>query len=143
MIWYGISSNQDSGMHGLQPIYGAPDFPTQQQRGAAYSRDVTDFYNARGKNGDYYVMGIDFWELLDNRREKTNWGLVSRKDNAYDGKEAVRAAGKDPWGYATGGEEQDYGDFLSSVKNTNFATQEWLARDLAPLAQKSGKAKTQ
>ncbi len=141
IIWYGVIANRDSGMHGLQPIYGAPDFPTQQERGEAYAREVTDFYNARGKNGDYYVMGIDFWELLDNRSEKTNWGLVSRKDNAYDGKEAVRAAGKDPWGYPTGGEDQDYGDFLSSVRNTNFATQEWLARDLAPYAQKSGKSK--
>jgi hypothetical protein len=140
MIWYGVTSNRDSAMHTVQPIYAAPDFPTQQERGAAYSRQVSDFYNARGKNGDNYIMGIDFWELYDNRSEKTNWGLVSRKDNAYDGKEAVRAAGKDPWGYPTGGEEQDYGDFLSGVRSTNFGIQEQLTHDLASLAQKSEKS---
>jgi hypothetical protein len=41
---------------------------------------------------------------------------VSFLDNAYDGKEAVRAPGTDPWGYTTGGEEKDYGDFISSVR---------------------------
>ena len=140
IIWYGVTSNRDSAMHTVQPIYAAPDFPTQQERGAAYSRQVMDFYNAQGKNGDCYLMGIDFWELLDNRSEKTNWGLVSRKDNAYDGKEAVRAAGKDSWGYPTGGEEQDYGDFLSSVRSTNFGIQEQLARDLSSFVQKSEKS---
>ena len=141
MIWYGVTSNRDSGMHTFQPVYAAPDFPTQQERGAAYSREVMDFYNARGKNGDYYITGIDFWELIDNRSEKTNWGLVSRKDNAYDGREAVRAAGKDSAGYSTGGEEQDYGDFLSRVRDTNFAVQEQLSKDLAPFAQNSEKGK--
>ena len=103
-------------MHGMKPIYGAPDFPSQQKRGEAYARDLDDFYNAKGNNGDHYILGIDFWELVDNPHEKTNWGLLTPHDNAYDGKEAVRAAGKDAWGFSTGGEDQDYGDFISYVR---------------------------
>ena len=141
MMWYGVNANRDSAMHAVSPIYGAPDFPTQQERGAAYARDLLDFYNARGKNGDYYIMGIDFWELGDNYRENTNWGVLTRKDNAYDGKEAVRNAGKDAAGLPTGGEDRDYGDFLTSVRNANLEIQDRLTRDLSSFAQGPGKGK--
>jgi hypothetical protein len=46
--------------------------------------------------------------------------LVTFRDNAYDAKEAVVARGTDPWGYETGGEVRDYGDFLSAVRQANF-----------------------
>ncbi len=130
MVWYGVNANEDSAMHGQKPIYGAPNFDTQQKRGEAYARDLDDFYNAQGNNGDHYILGIDFWELVDNPHEKTNWGLITTRDNAYDGKEAVRAAGKNAAGFATGGEDQDYGDFLSAVTNANFGVQDRLERDL-------------
>ncbi len=56
---------------------------------------------------------------MDNSGEGINWGLVSRLDNAYDGKEAIIAPGLDPWGFATGGEVANYGDFLSSATAAN------------------------
>jgi len=31
----------------------------------------------------------------------------------------VQAPGLDPWGYATGGELKDFGDFISAVKAAN------------------------
>jgi hypothetical protein len=40
-------------------------------------------------------------------------------DNAYNGKEAVVGTGSDAWGFVTGGEEKNYGDFLDYVKTTN------------------------
>jgi hypothetical protein len=52
-----------------------------------------------------------------------NWGLTSLFDNAYDGKEARVARGKDPWGYPTGGEEKDYGNFVGPVTAANRAVQ--------------------
>jgi len=55
-----------------------------------------------------------------------NWGLVSLRDNAYDGKEAIRAAGVDPWGYPTGGEERDYGNFLGAVIAANAGVEAML-----------------
>ena len=60
-------------------------------------------------------------------------GLVTLSDNAYDGHEARRAAGKDAWGYATGGEERDYGDYLSAVRSTNLAVQQALIEELRQL----------
>ncbi len=41
------------------------------------------------------------------------------QDNAYDGKEAVQGAGADRWGYPTGREKRDYGDFISAVVKAN------------------------
>lgn len=135
IVWYGVAATRDSGLHDPGPADGGPEFRSQQERGAAYARDVQDFYNATGKDGNHFILGINFWELVDNSGERTNWGLLSRKDNAYNGKEAVRAVGKDPWGYRTGGEDRDYGDFLTTVRNTNFDIQERLTRDLAPFAE--------
>src|ERR1039458_10144223 len=140
-VWYAVNATRDSGMHGLNPGYGGHDFLSQQERGVAYARDLMDFYAATAKDGDHFIVGIDFWELIDNSSEKTNFGLLTRKDNAYDGKEAGQKAGKDSWGFATGGEDRDYGDFLSTVRNTNFELQERLAHDLGTYSQKSGKYK--
>jgi hypothetical protein len=120
-IWYTVTANADSPRGKAKPFSGAPDVPTQQTRGQHYARDLMNFLNARGANGDHYVVGIDWWELVDTTRadETANMGLITRKDNAYDGKEAVTGAGTDPWGHETGGEDRNYGDFLSSVAKAN------------------------
>ena len=119
-IWYSVTSNRDSGMHSKKPIYGAPEFASQEERGAHYRSDLRKFINARGSNGDHYIVGVNWWSLVDKASEGMNWGLVSRRDNAYDGREAVRAASRDPWGFSTGDEERDYGDFLTSVREANL-----------------------
>ena len=81
--------------------------------------DIPAFLNAQGSDGDHYVIGLDWWELVDNPGEGINWGLVSRLDNAYDGQQAIVALGLDPWGFKIGGEVGNYGDFLSSVTAAN------------------------
>jgi len=57
---------------------------------------------------------------MDKVSEGSNWGLVTPLDNAYDGREAVIRRGADRWGYPTGGEERNYGDFLSSATSANL-----------------------
>jgi hypothetical protein len=57
--------------------------------------------------------------LTDNSSEKTNFGLLSYSDNAYDGRCAVIAQSTDPYGYPCGGETANYGDFLDSVTKTH------------------------
>jgi hypothetical protein len=75
------------------------------------------------------VAGVKFWSWGDNFDEKVNFGLVSFSDNAYDGREAVVNLGTDPWGWPTGGEERNYGDFLSAVVDINTQISRWLVRD--------------
>jgi hypothetical protein len=42
---------------------------------------------------------------------------------------AVVAPGTDPWGYPTGGEEKNYGNFLDDVRTANL---QWLKLQLKP-----------
>ena len=85
--------------------------------------DLIVLYNAKATNGDHPILGIDFWSLTDSGPgESTNWGLMSDRDNAYDGRAATIALGTDQWGFATGGEDRNYGDFLDEVTQTNLST---------------------
>jgi hypothetical protein len=120
--WVGATANADSA------LFRYPgDYPTQQARGAWYAQTLQSYFDATPTGGGVRpIMGIQFWEFLDNYGEKKNFGLVSLSDNAYDGREAVRAKGTDPWGYPTGGEEKDYGDFISAVRSANS----WIAQQL-------------
>jgi hypothetical protein len=88
---------------------------------------VSDLVEATGSaTGVHPFVGFQWWEFADNWREKANWGLVTLSDNAYDGHEARVATGKDSWGFPVGGEERDYGDFISSVKKANLGVLERL-----------------
>jgi hypothetical protein len=54
--------------------------------------------------------------------QETNWGLITPLDNPYDGKRATIAGngnGNDQWGYPTGGEAANYGDFIDDVTAEN------------------------
>jgi hypothetical protein len=127
VIWMGIMANPDSAFFRYRG-----GLPTQARRGEFYERSVSQlFETAAPTSGSYPFVGFQWWEFADNWREKLNWGLVSLSDNAYDGKEAVVAVGKDQWGYAVGGEERDYGDVISHVKRANFGVLNRLRDALA------------
>jgi hypothetical protein len=115
--WTGWRANPDSDM------YGAPrqtDFQTQAERAAAYTRAVENMWSATASStSSNPFVGLLWWEFHDNVAESSNWGLVSMNDNAYDGIEAVQAKGHDSWGFSTGGELRNYGDFLSGVRAAN------------------------
>lgn len=120
-IWYTVVANPDSALSGLTPPCCLFDFPTQRARAAQYATiDMPNFLNAQGSDGVHYVLGIDWWALYDDPVQHANFGLISDLDNAYDGKAAVRASGVDSWGVQTGGEREDYGDFLDTVRQANL-----------------------
>lgn len=121
-IWTTFMSHQDSPLSktklsGWEGVNRA----TQSERGQAYATFIRRILNVRAADGTYPIVGIDWWAWTDKTSggENNNFGLVSHRDNAYDGREAVVATSKDPWGYVTGGEIANYGDFLTSVIAAN------------------------
>jgi hypothetical protein len=120
-------ANPDSAMYAYP---STRSFRTQAERAANYKQQVDTMFGFAASDGTHPMVGLDWWEYMDKLGEKANWGLVSLRDNAYDGKEAVIAEGQDRWGYPTGGEERAYGDFLTVVRQTNFDVFERLRQEL-------------
>jgi hypothetical protein len=117
--WEGFQAKSDS--YWNIAASGSDVVKTQAQRGQLYQQMVSQLLNAKDSSGTYHVVGFQWWELYDNRVEKANWGIITRRDNAYDGVQARRAVGKDQWGFPTGGEQQDYGDVISAVTAANMS----------------------
>ncbi|MDR3747559.1 MAG: hypothetical protein P4M04_05330 [Acidobacteriota bacterium] len=71
-------------------------------------------------NGDRHIVGVDFWSLTDSGwGEATNWGLISDRDSAYNGKQTVAAPGKDSWGFPICGEDKSYWNYIDQATQTN------------------------
>jgi hypothetical protein len=87
-----------------------------------------------GSGGVQRFVGMQFWQMYDNQAECANWGLITPRDNPYDGVSARVQAGVDQWGYPTGGEQRDFGDFISFVKRGN----QWTARALRKRVRLAG-----
>jgi hypothetical protein len=115
--WVGFPANLDSAMY----YFGANAFPTQAARGQYYAA-VLDKHIKYTTGGRFPWVGLSWWGFYDQPAEGTNWGLVSYKDNAYDGREDVAHSIVDPYGNATIPEDKDFGDFLTSVKAANAQT---------------------
>ncbi len=117
MMWEGFFANPDS----AESQHARDDnmATTQAGRGAAYQAMVSDLINAKDSGGTHHVVGFYWWAMYDMNGEGLNWGLCTSSDNPYDGKSARVAAGVDKWGYSTGGERTNYGDFISAVKGAN------------------------
>ncbi len=101
---------------------GTTDFlyTTQNLRGACYQQLVNVYWNAAGSNGNHPVVGLDWWELVDNVGQNQNFGLVSQWDNPYDGTCDVLATliGGDN-GFDCGHDDGNYTNFLGPVKTAN------------------------
>lgn len=120
-LWYTLLANADSPLAGVKAPWASPVYPIQAMRGEHYEKlDLPRFLNARGSDGDYYIVGIDWWDLYDSKGEGANFGLMTDNNNPYDGKADVIQRGADSWGFPTGGETTDFGDFLSSVRQANL-----------------------
>lgn len=121
VAWVGFTANPDSDLFAFAHL---GDVGTQPLRAAEYSGTLDQLYGFTGSPaagslaGSQNFVGMKFWAWSDSWGEKANWGLVSVLDNAYDGHEDTVAAGMDPWGYPTGGEPRNSGDFIT------YATQE-------------------
>ena len=96
------------------------DYPTQTARGQAYATELGTVVNLKGPDGVYFVVDFDIFAWTDKQAESGNFGLVSNLDNAYDGVEDQTSVGYDSWGFKTGGEAGNYGDFISPVSQANF-----------------------
>jgi len=126
-VWTTAVANPDSPLYMFKGPRG--EQPTQGARGQQYAEIVSQLRALRGSDGVAFIAGIDFWSWVDKVTggESTNFGLVTNtRDNAYDGKEDVMASSVDAWGYPTGGEERDYGDFLTAVTRANRSVWEAL-----------------
>jgi arabinogalactan endo-1,4-beta-galactosidase len=102
--WIGMTANADSSQSASPNPYGVDNAPNQAARGAKYASYITDIIGAQGSNGDYPSVGVDFWGWADMPSEKSNWGLTTPQDEAYDGKEAPQ-----------------YGDFITPVTQANVS----------------------
>ncbi|MHB8383585.1 MAG: hypothetical protein ACYDC3_14755 [Candidatus Binataceae bacterium] len=98
-------------------------YATQAARGAGYQSMMSGLINAKDSaTGTYHLVGFDWWGLYDMNSQQDNWGLLTPHDDPYDGTSATIAGnGKDQWGYPTGGEADDYGDFIDDVTTANNA----------------------
>lgn len=132
MVWEGVAANADSSQwrHAKPPEGGASWFvETQEARAGHYRQDMERLFNARTAAGTHPFVGQLWWAWSDSVPEERNWGVISLMDNAYDGYEAGKTAGTDAWGYPTGGEERNYGDFLGVARAVNFSVIERLANE--------------
>ncbi|MGH9474896.1 MAG: Ig domain-containing protein [Terriglobales bacterium] len=128
VTWTGMYANPDSDMS-HDPAHRSPgeSYATQADRGAAYTSQVegdfayTGSSAAGGLAGSQNVVGSKYWAWEDSSGEKRNWGLITLLDNPYDGVADTIAKGRDAWGYPTGGETSNYGNFIGSVTQANHA----------------------
>jgi hypothetical protein len=123
ILWHGAHANADSALWRYPNWIDSPCNPcgTQAERAAYYTNSMNGFLNTTNTvYNDYTIIGFRWWAFTDSWAEKANWGLISLEDNPYDGQSAVVTPGTDPWGYATGGEEKNYGDLLGAARSSNL-----------------------
>jgi hypothetical protein len=95
---------------------------TQPARGASYKNDLTSYFNTYvGADGYGFVVGVDYWQFSDNSSESANFGLVTLKDNFYDGIQSCGKSIVDSSSFTTTPESTSgcYGDFITPVKAGN------------------------
>jgi hypothetical protein len=120
VLWSTYTSQAASSM--TEASQGAPiDQPTQLARGQQYSTYLNALLNIQGSDGSYPIMGVKWWTWTDDVGAQQNYGLVSSKDNAYDGLEDVVAPGINSFGFPIGGEVNNYGNFLGTVTQQNLS----------------------
>ena len=119
-VWTTFMAQADSPQAGTKGWEGV-DYKTQEERGAAYARFIRELLTFRAEDHTYPCVGIDWWAYCDKITggESHNFGLVTIRDNPYDGVAARVARGTNAQGYAIGGEAHDYGDFISAVTHAN------------------------
>ncbi len=120
--WEGYLAQPDSYMSPYSPPQTSyPQSESQPARGQLFQTMVSQNLSAADSStGSFHIVGYKWWQYFDDRGEAANWGLVTRRDNPYDGVSTVTGAGVDSWGFATGGELGDYGDFLDDVTSANL-----------------------
>lgn len=146
IIWWGTSANADSYWNQLLcnnlGNYVGPggtnscasqtsaNYATQTLRAAAYTTALPAMFNFQGSNGDYYVVDVNKWGLTDDTTgEHTNWGLLTNRDDAYDGNCVNTVAGTDAYGIPCSNpvEGAVNTNYLGPVTQANLALMQSLA----------------
>jgi hypothetical protein len=123
-IWESVTANSASDWYGYAPNPQPSNLATQAARATRYASDITNLWNyCNSTTGNCQWVGEEWWAFLStNFWEHQNFGLVSWRDNAYDGHEDVTGSGacSAPLSnYTCGGEQNNYGNFLGPVAVTN------------------------
>jgi hypothetical protein len=141
-IWTTLTSQGETSANGgtawgTGPCTGDYDFCTQALRGAGYQSLINTYLNTKGSDGTFPIIGLDWWEYTDKVTggENMNFGLVSSRDNAYDGIEDH--SGNQPClpenvtaGFNCGGEPGNYGNFIGPVTTANTSVYSMLASQI-------------
>lgn len=89
--WEGFTAQADS--YWSQAAIPSDYVTTQAQRGQLYEQMLDQLIASKDSNGTYHMIGSEWWAFYDSRGERTNWGLLTRKDTPYeDFVSAVRKA---------------------------------------------------
>lgn len=106
-------------------------FDTQEERGQAYSNQLQNAVMETSPDGTYFRVGAHLWQWKDNSYffwEIYNFGLVTHRDNAYDGQEACFSEGVDGNGFTRLQEIRPsyidsncFGNYTDSVLNANLS----------------------
>jgi len=114
-------------------------FSTQSERGQYYQSETQAGLVATissgclcGFAGTNPIVGQGWWELYDDASTNVDFGLITDRDDPYDGVADTPNPGVDQWGYPTGCqgasalpgpttpcEQGSYGDVLTAVKASN------------------------
>jgi len=123
-IYLGIYSTAqpDSQFKGVTCPYNAIIcFPTQSVKGVFYQQQANIAWNLTGSDGYAFIIGLDYWQFIDNNSEQGAYGLVSLSDNMYgypptcpNKREATNSSITDCYGFTTTPEANNYGNFVNS-----------------------------
>ena len=124
LIWESVTANADSDSYGHAPNPQPSNVATQAARATQYSSDITNLWSyCNSTTANCQWVGEEWWSFLStNFWEHQNFGLVSWRDNAYDGHEDVTgsvACSAPLASYTCGGERKTYGNFLGPATDTN------------------------
>ncbi len=126
----GLGSPAD---HGFRTGY-----ERQEDRARAWREGLYRGLMEPAANGDYFRIGANWWKFSDNGwtfwRERYNFGLVTLRDNAYDGREAT-PHGADGLPGTPDDEARHYGDLLTGVTQANTGLYQALQQHDAQHAQ--------
>jgi hypothetical protein len=137
IIWESVTANADSDWYGYSGTTTNPtNVATQALRATQYNSDIQNLWNhCNSTTGNCQWIGEDWWAFLSfSFREHQNFGLVSWRDNAYDGHEDVTGSvscSAPISDYTCDGEQNTYGNFLGPATATNG----WVDTQLAGLGK--------
>ena len=122
LLWTSYLGNAESSLSAYScSAWGQLCLATQALRGSAYASVLSAVTSLQGANGKNFVIGMRWWQGNDNWNEKSNFGLFSLKDNAYNGVENVTGSVScnTVAGLTCGGESTGGGDFLGAMVTAN------------------------